>query len=326
MHVCPLTVAQAEKLRGILTGRGWKFTERPYMLYYADGERVNVSVYEKGPKIVVAGKGTAEFVEFTLEPEVLGEALLGYEEVHAPEMFEPHFGIDESGKGDFFGPLVIAGAYTNGDIAREFMRAGITDSKKIGSDARIRELARLIKNTPGAVRSVVAIGPERYNELYRKFGNLNKLLAWGHARVIENLLEAQADCPRALSDQFANPSLIKRALFEKGKGIQLEQRTKAESDVAVAAASILARERFIDWMRDAAKAHGLTLPRGASAAVKAAASDIVATRGPEALGAVAKTHFKTAHEVAPDYYAAPVRPAFVWRSRKEKSGDPVGDK
>ena len=275
------------------------------MLFFAESGKVNVSVYEKGPKIVVAGKGTEEFVTFILEPEVLGEARLGYEEVHAPEMFAPHFGIDESGKGDFFGPLVIAGAYVDRDIAHTFMQAGITDSKRIGSDARIRELAGLIRHTPGAVHSVVAIGPERYNALYAKFGNLNKLLAWGHARVIENLLEIRPDCPRALSDQFANPRLIKTALLEKGRGIVLEQRTKAESDLAVAAASILARERFIDWLAQTGKKMQRALPRGASAAVKDAARALVGTHGPAILGQLAKTHFKTAHEIAPDHYAAP---------------------
>src|SRR5205085_5719348 len=125
--------------------------------------------------------------------------------------------------------------------------------------------------------------PERYNELYKKFGNLNKLLAWGHARVIENLLEAHPECPRALSDQFANPSLIKRALLEKGRGIVLEQRTKAESDVAVAAASILAREGFIDWLRAKGREFQKELPRGASALVKQIARDLVAAQGPEVL-------------------------------------------
>ena len=120
------------------------------------------------------------------------------------------------------------------------------------------------------ISSVVAIGPEKYNALYEKFGNLNKLLAWGHARTIENLLELRPDCPRALSDQFANPRLIQRALLEKGRGIELEQRTKAESDPAVAAASILAREQFIDWLRDAKRTWGVELPKGVSAIVKEA--------------------------------------------------------
>ncbi len=149
------------------------------------------------------------------------------------------------------------------------------DSKRIGSDAKIRSLAQLIKTLPGAAHSVVSIGPERYNALQQKMRNVNNLLGWGHARVIENLLEQRPDCPRSLSDQFANPSIIKRSLLEKGRRIQLDQRTKAESDPAVAAASILARERFIDWLENAGRQHGIVLPRGASAQVKAAARQLV---------------------------------------------------
>ena len=144
---------------------------------------------------------------------------------------------------------------------------------------------------------MVMIGPERYNELYRKFANLNDLLAWGHARVIENLLAARPDCPRALSDQFANPRVIKKALLEKGKTIKVDQRTKAESDVAVAAASILARERFVAWLDNQGKTVGLALPKGVSAQVKAAACDLVARAGPDALKRFAKVHFRTAAEV-----------------------------
>ncbi len=302
LHTCPLTSEQAERLREVLKDRGWKFETRPYTLYFAQKDKLTAAVYEKGPKLVLQGKGTDEFVQFTLEPDIIGEAKMGYEEVHNPAMFTPHFGVDESGKGDFFGPLVIAGVYTDQKIARQFLQAGIQDSKRIGSDKRIRDFAELIKNTPGVFFSVVSIGPEKYNTLYTKFGNLNRLLAWGHARVIENLLEAHPECPRALSDQFANPRLIQRALLEKGRGIELEQRTKAESDLAVAAASILARERFIDWLRDAKKTYGRELPKGASGAVKQIAGELVGLHGPEVLSRVAKTHFKTAAEVAPSHF------------------------
>ena len=142
-------------------------------------------------------------------------------------MFEPHFGIDESGKGDFFGPLVIAGAYTDREIARQFLENGTQDSKRIGSDARIRALAEDDRQTPGGVLDIVLIGPERYNALYEKFGNLNSLLGWGHARVIENLLAKKPDCPRALSDKFADARVIEKALLQHGQQIQLEQRTKS---------------------------------------------------------------------------------------------------
>ncbi len=197
------------------------------------------------------------------------------------------------------------GAFVDRGIAHAFREAGIQDSKAISSDARIRALADTVRHLPGAVHNVVVIGPARYNELYRKFGNLNRLLAWGHARVIENLLEARPDVPRALSDQFAHPALIKRALLEKGSRIQLEQRTKAESDPAVAAASILARAAFIDWLENNGRKFGQKLPRGASAEVKRVAGELVKAHTPAVLEQLAKVHFKTAREVAPEYFGGP---------------------
>ena len=308
----PLTADQADRLRALLAESGFEFAPRPYTLFFAQKDKLSVAVYEKGPKVLLQGKGIDEFVQFHLEPEVLGEAKLGYEEVHSPETFEPHFGVDESGKGDFFGPLVIAGVYVDRGIARKFLDAGIQDSKRIGSDARIHALADMIRKTQGAVWDTVVIGPERYNDLYEKFGNLNSLLGWGHARVIENLLAKRGDCPRALSDKFADARVVERSLLQRGRAIKLEQRTKAESDFAVAAASILAREGFIDWLDTRGRTLGAKLARGVSAGVKQTARDLVAKNGAGILRQVAKVHFRTAHEVAPDHFAAPP-PRTEWR-------------
>ena len=303
LHTAVLSPEQAAKLEALLQRDGFEFAPKPYTLFFAQKNKLTVAVYEnkkKGSKLVVQGKGTGEFVQFQLEPEVLGEARLGYEEVHNPEMFAPHFGIDESGKGDFFGPLVIAGVYTDRDIARRLMDAGIQDSKRIGSDKRIRDLAKIIKSS--TAHNIVEIGPSKYNDLIVKFRNLNALLAWGHARVIENLIATRPDCPRALSDQFANPRVIQKALMTQGKKIELQQRTKAESDLAVAAASILARERFIDWFEKTGRRFQKEILRGVSGPVKALARELVAEHGPQILREVAKTHFKTASEIAPDFY------------------------
>ena len=300
-----LTTDQTSKLRTLLAESGFQFSAKQYTLFFAQKNNLSVAVYEKGPKVLVQGKGVEEFVQFELEPKILGEAKLGYEEVHSPEMFEPHFGVDESGKGDFFGPLVVAGVYVDRGIARRLVGAGVQDSKRVGSDARIRALAETIrKGTAGLVETVL-IGPERYNELYQKFGNLNKLLGWGHARVIENLLAKKSDCPRALSDQFADARVIEQSLLRHGRKIDIEQRTKAESDIAVAAASILAREAFINWLERRGKELGLRLERGVSANVKEAAKKLVEMNGPQVLRGLAKVHFRTAHEIAPDDYAAP---------------------
>src|ERR1700730_7054353 len=288
--------SQAEALRNLLKEQGFEFDDRPYTIFFAQKAKLSVAVYEKGPKVVVQGKETEDFVRFYLEPEILKEARIGYEEVLNPAMFEPHFGIDESGKGDFFGPLVIAGVYVDRDIARQFLSLGVTDSKKIGSDNRIRQLAQEIDNTPGLAANIVLIGPEKYNVLYEKFANLNDLLAWGHARVIENLLLQRPDCKRSLSDKFANERVIQRALLKQGRLIKIDQRTKAESDVAVAGASILAREKFLRWLDSRAKQLGIPLPKGVSAAVKSAAMQIVEKHGRDALKTVAKMHFRTSAE------------------------------
>jgi len=318
-YTAALTPPQATRLCALLREEGFEMPPRPYTLGFGQKGHLTVAVYEKGPKVVIQGRDTEDFVKFRLEPEILGEAKLGYEEELSPDQFQPHFGIDESGKGDFFGPLVISGAYVDRGIARALREAGVTDSKRIGSDARIRELASVIRGQPGAVHEVIIVGPETYNRLVVKFGNVNRLLAWGHARVLENLLAKRPDCPRALSDQFAKPEVLKRALLEKGRTIQFDTATKAESDPAVAAASILAREGLIDWMDRTGREIGCRLPRGASAEVKRVARELVAGRGAEVLNRLAKTHFRTAHEVAPTHFAAPPPRSTHWGGGKADS-------
>src|SRR5213596_3764821 len=300
-----LTKEQTTKLRALLEELGFEFSPKQYTLFFAQKNKLSVAVYEKGPKVLVQGRGVEEFVQFELEPKILGEAKLGYEEVHSPEMFEAHFGVDESGKGDFFGPLVISGVYVDRGIGRKLLDAGVVDSKRIGSDTRIRALADTIRKSSLGLVETVLIGPAKYNELYEKFGNLNKLLGWGHARVIENLLGKKPGCPRSLSDQFADSRVINASLLKHGRKIAIEQRPKAESDIAVAAASILAREAFINWLERKSKELGVRLGRGVSPSVKEAARKLVEMNGPGALRDVAKVHFRTAHEAAPDYYPAP---------------------
>lgn len=296
-HTRELTSQQAEKLRLLLGDRGFTISTKPYCLYAAAKPRLSILVYEKGPKVVVQGKDTEDFVINVLEPEILGEAQLGYEEVHHPEMFQPHIGVDESGKGDFFGPLVIAGVYADGAAVRELRETGVVDSKRISSDARILHVAAAMRKIPGLAWEVISIHPERYNELHQKMGNLNKLLAWGHAKVIELLLERVPGCPRAVSDQFANPAVLRAALQKRGRGIELIQKTKAESDPAVAAASILAREGFVTWLQQQERRWGMKIPKGVSESVKQAARNLVEQNGAGILNHLTKEHFQTTREI-----------------------------
>src|SRR5437660_5188742 len=152
-----LTNEQTTKLRALLQELGFDFSPKQYTLFFAQKNKLSVAVYEKGPKVLVQGRDVEEFVQFELEPKILGEAKLGYEEVHTPEIFEPHFGVDESGKGDFFGPLLIAGVYVDRGIARKLIDAGVQDSKRIGSDTRIRALADAIRKISMGLIEVVLI-------------------------------------------------------------------------------------------------------------------------------------------------------------------------
>jgi ribonuclease HIII len=308
----PLTNEQAAKLRELLDELGFKFSPKEYTLFFGQKDKLSVAVYTKGPKVLAQGRDVEAFVQFELEPKILGEARLGYEEVHSPEMFEPHFGVDESGKGDFFGPLVVAGVYVDRLIARKLLDEGVQDSKRIGSDARIHSLAEIIRRETQGLFEVILIGPSRYNEMQSSFGNLNALLGWGHARVIENLLEKKPSCPRSLSDQFADARVIENSLRGRARELIIEQRPRAESDIAVAAASILAREGFINWLSQTSKKLGVQLGRGVSASIKDAARKVIEKGGVQALRTVAKVHFRTAHEVAPEDFPAPP-PKRPWR-------------
>ncbi len=200
-------------------------------------------------------------------------------------------GVDESGKGDYFGPLVIAACYVGPEHYAEL--EGVMDSKKL-TDAKALQLDTVIRRT--CPHTVIAINPPKYNELYAKIGNLNKLLEWGHARAIENVLEVQP-CDLVISDQFANPAGLRRALMEKGKLVRLESRVRAEADLAVAAASVLARAEFLRKLRALGTSIGMDLPKGAGPIVDDTARALVRRSGPEILPTVAKMHFKTTQKV-----------------------------
>jgi len=285
----PLNINQVDLLKDILEKEGFEFISKPYTHYAARKNKLNISVYEKGPKVLIQGANTEDFIKFTLEPKILGQAELGYEELHNPEWFEPHFGIDESGKGDVLGPLVIAGAYSDASISRTLLDIGAMDSKAIKSRTKIGKLASEIKAIPGLHWDIILLAPETYNRLYDQFTNLNLLLAWGHASIIENLQKKRPDCPNALSDKFANSKVLDNAINRKGININLTQRTKAESDPAVAAASILARDAFVSWMEDAGKTWGEKVPLGAGPAVNSFIQNISDS---SSLNSIGKLHFK----------------------------------
>ena len=211
------------------------------------------------------------------------------------ELGFPVIGTDESGKGDYFGPLVSAGVYVDEQTAKDLVGYGVKDSKEL-SDSKDSELAREIVRICKGRFAIIEVSPEKYNDLYEQFKrekkNLNTLLAWGHAKAIEEIL-SKVDCRVAIADQFADESFILSKLQEKGKKLELIQMHKAEQNIAVAAASILARARFLEKLFKLSSEYKIDLHKGASQAVIESAKKVVDMYGKDTLRKVAKLHFKT---------------------------------
>jgi ribonuclease HIII len=226
------------------------------------------------------------------------------EAVEAVQLGEQWIGTDESGKGDYFGPLVGAAVLVDRRIAELLGEMGVKDSKRL-SDKRVRELADQIHQVCDKRAVAVPIPPERYNALYAQFRkegkNLNTLLAWAHTRALEDIL---SEFPQrritVLVDKFADESYIQSKLLEKGRrtDLNLVQLPRAEANIAVAAASVLARAQFLQWLERLSRQYGVDLPKGASdPRIVQLGKQIVARYGQDGLAKVAKLHFKTTERI-----------------------------
>lgn len=296
MYTISLTEEQMEALAERLHKPGggqWQHYDVAYSLFGYKGDKVNVVGYKSG-KLVVSGKKTEEFVRDILEAEITKEAKLGYDEVHHPEWFDLHAGCDESGKGDLFGPLITACVIADGNMVRQWLEAGVCDSKKI-TDNSILKLDKLIRETKGVVITTAFARMLKYNDLYKKFGNnLNKLLAWYHGRSLNQALDKRP-VSWGILDQFTKQKLVDGYIKDR-KDFKLISRTKAEEDPVVAAASIVARAIYVREMKRMSEELGEELLKGASGKVKEQAIRIFEKKGREGLSNYAKMHFKTAYE------------------------------
>ncbi len=288
--VTTIDLSISEKLRQGLLNQGFTLTQPAYTLYQAKKKGVSCTLYISG-KLVVQGKESAAFIEFFLEPEILQTFTFRYDEPDAPLSVNDssgRIGIDESGKGDFFGPLCIAGVYAEGDAVAELKKLGVRDSKELKDD---QSLAVAKKIRAKYQHSIIKIGPTRYNELYDKFRNLNSLLAWGHATAIDNLVK-ETGCTNVIVDKFANERVVQQALERKGVEVDLTQRVRAESDLVVAAASILARAAFLEGLSALSREMEITLPKGGGSRTLSVGRQFIGRHGVEALPKVCKVHFK----------------------------------
>ncbi|MBI2743335.1 MAG: ribonuclease HIII [Chlamydiales bacterium] len=288
--VATIDTSLAQKMREDLAEKGFTLTMPPYTFFSAVKEGVSCTLYTSG-KLTVQGKGMDEFITYYLEPEILKNVSYSYPEVNVD--LTPRIGIDEAGKGDFFGPLCIAGVQAGEEKVKELISIGVRDSKQM-SDAAVIALSKKIRQN--FAHSIVRISPPKYNELYGNFKNLNRLLAWGHATAIGELV-TKTSCQNVIIDQFASEHLVISALKSKKLDVNLTQRHGAESDPVVAAASILARAAFLQGLEELGQQIAIPLPKGASKKVLETGRIIVHKLGEEALGKVAKLHFKTRDDI-----------------------------
>lgn len=260
-----------------------------------DKEKISLHVFfgKKGNKILLQGNKDLKLYK-KVNDLIFGEKFISDDKPELEPSY-PYIGTDESGKGDYFGPLVIAGAYLTPDSGKYLKSLGVRDSKEL-SDSQIKQLAAEIKIVNEIVFDVVLISPEKYNQLYEKMGNLNRLMGWAHARVIENLL-GKCDASEVISDKFGGEKIILDALQQRGRSINLTQLTKAEKFTAVAAASILAREAVNKWFNNQSKKYKLKIPKGSSSEVESTAKNILEKYGEEELNRLVKLHFKTSNKI-----------------------------
>ena len=291
--VASIDLALADKLLNDLKDQGFEIAKPQYTLFSAQKKGVSCTLYTSG-KLTVQGKDMKEFITFYLEPEILQSVAFSYPETQVS--MTSRIGIDESGKGDFFGPLCIAGVQADEAKIRELLAIGVKDSKQI-SDQGIRTLSAKIKKV--CPHTVIFISPKKYNELYANFKNLNQLLGWGHSTAIAELV-AKTGCTEVIIDQFAGEHVVKNALKQKKLNVNLTQRHRAEADPVVAAASILARAAFLEGMERLSEQFELEIPKGASSQVIRIGKQLVRKFGPQILEQAAKLHFKTKGEILDD--------------------------
>lgn len=303
---------RVDKLKEQLSQAGLSVTGEksiPYgrQLSISDGSsKGNVNIYsgKKGITITVGGAGGQ--LKEQLENLCAGRSAQakkpalndtpGFE--HIADFDHRWIGADESGKGDVFGPLVIAAVMVDGELADQLIDLGIRDSKQL-TDVKIAFLANRIRELCADKFVELELNPSQYNELYQELKhqgcNLNHMLASAHAQVLEKLL-TMAPCHYALIDQFANEQVIQSRLLNKGRQITVVQAPKGERNVAVAAASILARDCFVQSMNQLSETFAITLPKGASTGIDKAIRQFIAIHGKEKLAAVGKLHFRTFEE------------------------------
>jgi len=291
--VLKLAPARGAGLRAALAAAGYEFRGVPHALFSARGPDLVATLYKSG-KLVLQGADpegfTARFLDGATAAEPPRPTRASAAESPTPPAPVTTVGTDESGKGDWFGPLVVAGVRLTPELAATLAGGDVRDCKLLGDASVMRIGAALRAAVPFAIRR---LDPPDYNLAHARLKNLNPLLAGLHAEVIRELATPGV---RVVVDQFANPRLVADALA--GLDVDLVQKTRAESsELSVAAASILARQEFLAALKDLGQEWGVELAKGAGAPTDASGRRFLAVHGAVHLGRVAKLHFKNTLKV-----------------------------
>jgi ribonuclease HIII len=301
LYTIDLSEEQMAQLEIWCSNRNWCATPVQHARFSFKGDQIHVVGYRTG-KLVIQGKKTESFVTDVLEPEITKKAQLNYEAVLHPEWFEPHAGLDESGKGDVFGPIVSACVIADKRMVEHWLSIGVRDSKRITSDTATLKFAKAIRETPQVVIKTTFMSMQKYNSLYLKLGsNMNTLLAWMHAQSLQKALD-QRFVSWGLLDQFSKQPLVQKQI--KVANFQLNMRPRAEEDPVVAAASIIARSVYLEQMHKLSEQAGFSLQKGASTLVQNQLNQLITKLGPQSLFDFAKMHFRTVQQ-ALNYQSIP---------------------
>ena len=282
--------ARRAGLRAALAAGSFEFRTVPHALFSAKGDGAVATLYASGKLVVQSADPEAFTARWFQLDAASGPAASAAHAEPAPTRASdgPVIGSDEVGKGDYFGPLVVCAVRLEPGQSEEIARSGARDSKTLNDEQCLR--------LGGALRSryahaVERLDPRDYNRVYVP-GKLNELLADLHAKALKRLATPGA---RVVVDRFANERLLETRLAQLG--VRLEQRVRAESEPAVAAASVIAREEFLTALKELSEESAVELRKGAGAPTDQSARRFVALHGFDALANVAKLHFKNTLKV-----------------------------
>ncbi len=270
-------IDKKKELYFLLKQKNFSFKDTDYAFFKAERNGISLTLYKSG-KLILQGKDIDEIYKIIRANFFSSKEGLW-------------MGTDEAGKGDYFGPLVVAAVVVDCKKESDLIKKGLKDSKRL-STTKIEEFAKFIReNLP---YEVVVISPEEYNLLYEVKGNLNIMLRDAHIEVIKRLLNRGMNIEKVIVDKFSKNSGITD--YFKGD-VKVEEVVKGEKNIACAASSILARATFEEWLQEMSVKYDFDFPKGAGEKVRGALKLFLQRFSKGELRKVAKLHFKLTSEV-----------------------------